>query len=134
MRPLLLCPQRSLCLEPPIKCKELQAPLLVGFEAGTLFLGTCALPRNPVSSKKPSSSLAWGMEYGRSSICGKEKRNHNPASSATSKSLGLSEPRCPVPKMLLLYVVITGSVLKSVSWQGNITINIIICYFETREG
>ena len=126
MRPLVLCPQGSLGLEPPIKCEELQAPLLAGFEAGTVFLGTCALPRNPVSSKKPSSSLAWGMEYGRSTICGKEKRNHNPASSLTSKLPGLSEPSCPVPKMLLWCAVIMGSALKSISWQGNITINIII--------
>lgn len=134
MRPLFLCPKRPLCLEPPIKWEELQAQLLTGFEAGTVFLGTCALPRNPVSSKKPSTSLAWGMEYGRNSICGKEKRNHNLGSSPTSKSPGLSEPRSPVPKMLLWYAVIMGSALKSVSWQGTVTINSIICYVETREG
>ena len=42
MRPLFLCPNRPLCLEPPIKWEELQAQLLTGFKAGTVFLGTRA--------------------------------------------------------------------------------------------
>lgn len=49
MRPWSSVLQESLGLEPPIKCKQLQAPLLAGFEAGTVFLGTCALPKKHLS-------------------------------------------------------------------------------------